>query len=219
MPRSRFADTCARAARIATAGVVAAATLASTPVSAQTVSTDRVAFSNIQAGKGERGFSGRPAPFADTANCVDTSKPLNAWGVGFVQRELTTKLGSDPSVIALGMAEAWTCATPENVRRALNWKSRSATKNGLGIVARHGFSGPVTFLQLDTSLSTNLEPRFILHAPVCVDAGCTESFDVFALHTSASGSYKTDSFVRQMQQVVAFMLQQAGSGPRTGTRR
>jgi exonuclease III len=184
------------------------------PVSAQTLSPVKVAFYNIQGGKGEPGFPGRSQPFVDTANCVDTTKPLNAWGVGFVQRTLTAKLGSDPSVIALGLAEAWICATPENVRRTLNWKSRSETKNGLGIVARHGFAAPVTFLQLDTSLSTNLEPRFILHAAVCVDAACSASFDVFALHTQATGAYRVDSLVRQMQQVVAFMAQKAGSRPR-----
>jgi hypothetical protein len=65
------------------------------PVSAQTLSPVKVAFYNIQGGKGEPGFPGRSQPFVDTANCVDTTKPLNAWGVGFVQRTLTAKLGSD----------------------------------------------------------------------------------------------------------------------------
>jgi exonuclease III len=213
MSRSRFVCTCARASLTACVAIISAALFA-VPGSAQAASTVKVAFFNIQSGKGEAAFAGRTAPFVESLNCTDTAAPLNAWGMGFLQRELTAKLGNDPSVIALGLAEAWFCGSPENVRRALNWKSRSEERNGLAIVARHGFSGPVTFLQLDTSLSTSTEPRHIMHAPVCVDAACSATFDVFAIHTAAGGTYRVESMVRQMEQVVAFTTQHAGHRPR-----
>src|SRR5688572_20623484 len=79
--------------------------------------TVKVAFFNIQSGKGEAGLSGRPVLFSDTQNCTDTTQPMNAWGVGFVQQAMVTALRDDPSVIALGLAEAWICGSPENVRQ------------------------------------------------------------------------------------------------------
>ena len=214
MSRSTSGYLSARALPIARAAVIAAAAVAMFPRSADAASTAKVAFFNIQSGKGEQGFAGRAAPFTESTNCVDTTAPLNAWGVGFIQRELTAKLANDPSVIALGLAEAWICGTPENVRKALNWKAHSGELNGLGIVARHGFAGAVTFFRLDTSLSTNAEPRYILHAPVCLDAACSGTFDVFAIHAYATGPYTADSLVRQMEQAVAFMAQKASTRPR-----
>jgi hypothetical protein len=44
---------------------------------------------------------------------------VNAWGVGIVQRALASGPGSDPSVLAVGLAEAWICGSAENVRRTL----------------------------------------------------------------------------------------------------
>ena len=214
MSRSTSGYLCARVRPIARAAFIAAAVLAAFPLAADAASTAKVAFYNIQSGKGEQGFAGRAAPFIESTNCTDTTAPLNAWGVGFVQRELTAKLANDPSVIALGLAEAWPCATPENVRKALNWKAHTGELNGLGIVARHGFDGTATFFKLDTSLSTNAEPRYIVHARVCLDATCSGSFDVFAIHAYATGPSAADSLVRQMEQAVEFMAQKAGRRPR-----
>jgi hypothetical protein len=53
------------------------------------------------------------------------------------------------------LAEAWRCGSPENVRRLLGWKARSAERNGTVLLARHGFAAPEQWLQLDTSLNTN----------------------------------------------------------------
>jgi hypothetical protein len=78
-----------------------------------------LAFLNIQSGKGEVGLAGRPVLFADTQNCTDLTRPVNAWGVGIVQRALASGPGSDPSVLAVGLAEAWICGSAENVRRTL----------------------------------------------------------------------------------------------------
>ena len=97
--------------------------------------TFKVAFYNIRSGKGIQPLRGRAAPFADSDNCTDQGKPLNAWGVGIVQRELVQRLGQDPATIALGLAEAWHCASPEQVRTALGWKAHTGERNGTGMVA------------------------------------------------------------------------------------
>src|SRR5947207_11224010 len=69
-------------------------------------STIKVAYFNIKSGKGQIGLPGHTVQFADTTNCTDPTKPLNAWGTGKVQQALTSAL-SDPSVIVLGLTEAW----------------------------------------------------------------------------------------------------------------
>jgi hypothetical protein len=113
----------------------------------------KVAFFNIKSGKGQIALSGFPTTFADTINCTDRTQPLNAWGVGAVQAELTAKVGNDPSVVALGLAEAWTCATPAAVKTTLGWAANSTERNGVAVVARYGFAGPEQWTQLDTSLN------------------------------------------------------------------
>ena len=193
---------------------VVTATLALLPAFADAGPTIKLGFFNIQSGKGEQALPGHPTPFVESLNCTDASLPLNAWGVGFVQAELKARLGNDPSVLAIALAEAWFCATPEKVRKELNWAAHSGELNGLGIVARHGFARGVTFFKLDTSLSTNAEPRYIVHAPVCVDATCSDSFDMFAIHAYADGPSAADSMVRQLEQAVAFMDARAGTRPR-----
>ncbi len=73
----------------------------------------KIAFYNIRAGQGIQPLRGHAALFADGVSCADPNKPRNAWGAGVIQRELD-KLKADPQVIAIGLAEAWFCASPEN---------------------------------------------------------------------------------------------------------
>src|SRR5688500_3465260 len=128
----------------------------SQPLSAQASKTTwQVAFYNIQSGKGTPPLRGR-APFADNHNCTDASQPMNAWGAGLIQAELRARL-ADPQVIAIGLAEAWRCGSPENVRRALAWAAATRERNGTALVARYGFAGADEWLQLDTS--RNLNPK------------------------------------------------------------
>ena len=98
----------------------------------------KVAWFNIQSGKGEPGMAGHLVRFSDTANCTDSTQPVNAWAIGMVQEHLTSSIGNDPKVVALGLAESWAsvCASPENVRRVLGWKSKTSERNGVAMVAR-----------------------------------------------------------------------------------
>jgi exonuclease III len=172
----------------------------------------KVAFYNVKSGKGEIALPGAPATFADTSNCADRQLPLNAWGVGAVQRALAT-VKDDPAVVALGVAEAWICATPVAIRGALGWKASSTERNGVALIARYGFAGPEDWTQLDTSLNTTPnDTMWIVRVPVCLDAACAESILISSAHWYASGltsgtppEQTNRSFNRQAQQTVAFL--------------
>src|SRR5437868_15552006 len=72
------------------------------PADAQAASPSsyKLAFFNIQSGKGSVALPGAPSSFVNTMNCTDPSAPINAWGAGVVQRELIAKVGDDPAVVA-----------------------------------------------------------------------------------------------------------------------
>jgi hypothetical protein len=179
-----------------------------------TSGTIKLAFFNIQSGKGEVGLAGRPVLFADTQNCTDTTQPVNAWGIGFVQQALTAPIKDDPSVIALGLAEAWVCGSAENVRRFLGWEAKTETRNGVAVVARYGFAGAEVWQQLDTSLNpTPSDTMWVVRVPVCADAACSRSVLMYAAHWYGTGTYKKTMYDRQAQQTVAFMQQTAGAEP------
>ena len=182
----------------------------------------KLAGFNLQSGRGEPGLPGRPVLFIDNMNCTDPSQPLNAWGAGFVQQHLRAAL-SDPAVVALTVSEAWLCASPNNVRKALGWKANSSERNGTAVVARYGFAGAEDWVQLDTTLNTNpVDTMWVLRVPVCLNAACSVSLDVFSTHWFADASRTlplTDytarlaaSYDRQARQTVEF-LQRRAAGP------
>jgi len=184
---------------------------------AQTSPTFKVAWFNIQSGKGEPALAGHTANFTDTSNCTDLTKPLNGWGTGLVQAHLTQSVGNDPKVVALGLSEAWagTCGSPERVRQVLGWKSKSSEQNGLAMVAKYGFAGPEEWLQLDTTLNPNpVDTMWVLRLPVCLDAACSQSMNMFAAHWYASElQNQVASYDRQATQTVAFMQRAGGTAP------
>jgi endonuclease/exonuclease/phosphatase family metal-dependent hydrolase len=174
--------------------------------------TFKVAFYNIRSGKGIQPLRGHVAPFAETDNCADRSRPVNAWGAGVVQRELVDRLGSDRAVIALGLTEAWHCASPEQVRAALGWKSHTGERNGTALVARYGTSGTPRWVQLDTSQNKNpKDTMWVVGASVCLDASCTKTVDVYATHWAGSGPNGPQVFDKQAADTVTVMS--ASKGP------
>jgi exonuclease III len=164
----------------------------------------QIAFYNIQSGKGAPPLRG-PAPFADNHNCTDTSQPMNAWGTGAVQAELRSSL-ADPRVIALGLAEAWRCGSPENVLRALGWAARTKERNGTALVARYGLAGAEEWIQLDTSRNENpKDTMWVVRAPVCADAACAKSIPVYTTHWFSTGPHKASTAQQQSEDTVKFM--------------
>ena len=186
----------------------------STPASAQPGARVKLAFFNIQSGIGEVGLAGRPVLFADTKNCTDRTKPLNAWGVGLVQQELVKSVKNDPAVIALGLGEAWECARPENVLQVLGWTAKTSSRNGVAVVARYGFAGEETWQQLDTSENPNpADTMWVVRVGVCTDAACSASILMYASHWFANGSNKQAVYDKQAQQTLDFMKATAGTAP------
>ena len=193
------------------------------PVQAAQSPTFKVAYFNVQSGKGTPGLPGRPVHFAATANCTDWSQPMNAWGVGFFQEHLRAAV-ADPQIVALGVSEAWPCATPSALRQTLGWKANSSERNGVALLARHGFAGPEEWVQLDTSLNVNpRDTMWVVKVPVCLDSVCSASIDVFSAHWYAEGDrtgsleqYQATlvaSYSRQASQTVAFLQRAGGSNP------
>ena len=185
--------------------------LASLALAAQTAEPVKVAFYNIRAGQGIQPLRGHAALFADGVNCNDPNKPRNAWGAGLIQRELD-RLAADPQLIAIGLAEAWYCASPENVRAAMGWKQHTRERNGTGLVARYGLRGNPEWQQLDTSQNKSPgDSMWIVRASVCVDPGCARTLDVYAAHWSGTGPQGQQTSDRQAAESVKFMS--ASSGP------
>jgi endonuclease/exonuclease/phosphatase family metal-dependent hydrolase len=180
---------------------------------AAAMATVKVAFWNVMSGKGVDALAGHPTPFSNTPNCTDPTQPMNAWGVGAMQAVLTQTL-SDPSVVALGVAEAWNCATPEKIRKELGWKEQTGEQNGLAIVARYGFAAPAQWQQLDTTLNTNpLDTMWVVRALVCLDAACTQSMPVYAAHWYATSANSAKEFPIQAQQTLGFLNATSGGVP------
>jgi len=172
----------------------------------------KIAFYNIRSGIGSQPLRGRPALFAETVNCNPASGRVNAWGSGVVQAELVKLIKNDPQVLALGLAEAWNCASPKNVREVLGWKADSGEMNGVAIIARHGFSGKPEFLQLDTAANKNpRDTMWIVRGAVCLDSGCAGRIDVYTAHWSGTGAQGRDTFDRQARQSLDFMAKSAAA--------
>jgi hypothetical protein len=181
---------------------------------AQTDGTFKLAYYNIKSGRGQVGLTG-VSTFSDTGNCTDRARPLNAWGTGLVQQHLLASIRNDPAVVALGLGEAWACGSPENVRQVLGWKARSSERNGVAMVAKHGFAGPEEWVQLDTSLTDNpADTKWVLRRDVCLDAGCSQSIPVFVAHWwGSTGPGALATYDRQALQTVEFLERRGGAVP------
>lgn len=170
----------------------------------------KVAFLNMKAGKGQQGLAGHACTFQDTTNCTDSSQPLNAWGVGVVQDELIRAVQNDPEVIAFGLAESWEvlCGSAKQVQTLLGWAARTATHNGIAMVARYGFAGPEQWIQLDTSLNSNpADTMWVVRVPVCIDATCTRSVNVFTTHWYGDSTNRILTLETQAHQTAGFISQ------------
>jgi hypothetical protein len=173
----------------------------------------KVAFWNIQSGKGEPAIAGHTAHFADTSNCTDPSQPMNAWAIDFVQEELRTKIRDDASIIALGLGEAWasTCASPTSVKNVLGWAAATESRNGTAVVARYGFAGTPQWQQL-----TNTDPQetmWVVRTAVYTNASHTQTIDLYTAHWFAS-SGGAATYDQQAQETVNFIQTSSGSGAR-----
>ena len=114
--------------------------------SAASAQTSKLAYWNIESGKGQIALPGYPAAFVDASNGTDPTQPMNAWGAGIVPQELA-KRNADSGIVALGLGEAWLCGGPQRVGRA-RLEIRVTDHNGISSVARYGLTGAVLLKRL-----------------------------------------------------------------------
>jgi len=172
----------------------------------------KVAYWNIQSGKGEPAIAGHTAHFADTQNCTDPSQPMNAWGIDFVQQELRTKIRDDTSIIALGLAESYTaCGNPTNVKNVLGWAAATESRNGTAVVARYGFAETPQWQQLTNTNAQ--ETMWVVRTKVYTNSAHTQTIDLYTTHWFASSDPAT-IYDQQAQETVNFLQTSSGSGAR-----
>jgi hypothetical protein len=103
------------------------------------------------------------------------------------------------------------------VKRALGWPAVAGERNGLGMVARYGFTGPEEWVQLDTSGNvTPADTKWVLRRRICLDAPCSRSIVVHATHWLAFAPNPANSpaiLDKQTQQALDFMAQVPAGEP------
>lgn len=135
----------------------------------------KVATWNIRSGMGIRGFT-TTSWSHETTNCTDQSKPVNAWAVGLPQAQLE-RLAADPAIVAVAFQEAWNCASPAAINAILGFKSASRENEGVALLARYGFAGPIKYERIDAAAN-----RWLTGGDVCVDPMCARTMTMFATH-------------------------------------
>jgi endonuclease/exonuclease/phosphatase family metal-dependent hydrolase len=157
--------------------------------------TFKVATWNIRSGMGIRGFA-TTSWSSDTINCTDTSKPVNAWGIGLPQMELA-RIRADQSIVAFAVQEAWNCGSPTNINSVLGFKDVSREQNGTALLARYGFAAAPTYTKISGE-------DWLVGGPLCLNAVCSVTLPVFSTHWSAPN----DEFGGIAQQTVAALRNQ-----------
>ena len=79
---------------------------------------------------------------------------------------------------------------------------------------------PRNGVQLDTTLNPNpADTMWVLRIPVCLDAACSQSMNMFAAHWYSTGTNKAASYDRQAVQTAAFLQSAGGAAPARSHRR
>jgi endonuclease/exonuclease/phosphatase family metal-dependent hydrolase len=154
--------------------------------------TFKVATWNIRSGMGIRGFA-TTSWNSTTLNCTDSTKPMNAWGMGLPQKELA-RIKADTAIVALAVQEAWNCGSPRQINSILGFKTASREQEGAGLLARYGFAGEPVYHRIDATYN-----RWLVGGRVCLDAGCHASLSMFSTHF---GGASDDDFATQARRVV-----------------
>lgn len=147
--------------------------LAASSLSPGRVDRFKVATWNIRSGMGVNGFT-TTSWSSGTLNCTDRSQPMNAWGVGLPQAELS-RIADDRSIVAVAVQEAWNCGNPTNINSVLGFKDITREQNGTALAARYGFASPPTYTKVATQ-------DWLVGGLVCLDPGCSASVLMFSTH-------------------------------------
>lgn len=160
----------------------------------------KIANWNVRSGMGIAGKS-NPKINSDTTDCtLNASKPGGPfWPAMNVVKD-------DAAVIALGLQEAWACATPEKVRAYLGWKYATPEMNGTALVTRYGLKGKHIMKQIAfKGVEGASEDQWLFGGDVCRDAACSAVVRVYSAHFAAPDD---TGFTAQARNTVAYVTSQ-----------
>jgi hypothetical protein len=174
--------------------IPAAAWLIMSSLLAAAPATFKLATWNVRSGMGIAGFETRHWSHG-TLNCTDRTKPMNAWGIGLPQKELE-RLKADPAIVALAVQESWNCGNAAQLNSVLGFKTIAQGRNGVVLIARHGFSSKPTLHRVGAKYDS-----WIVGGPVCLDAECSAAVPAFSTHWGGSD----EEWPQQAQNVIDFL--------------
>jgi len=159
----------------------------------------RVANWNVRSGMGIAGK--KPHINSDTTDCtLNASKPGGPfWPALDVVKD-------DKEIIALGVQEAWACATPEKMRAYLGWKDATPERNGTALITRHGLRSKHVVEQVAfKGVEGASEDQWVFGGDVCMDAGCQTTVRIYSAHFAAPDDV---GFTAQARNTVAYVTSQ-----------
>jgi len=187
-----------RARVLVVAGMLAAPIVS--PAQPRRDNSFTVANWNVRSGMGIAGTKD-PQIDSNTTDCTrNASKP---GGPFWPAMDI---LKNDSDVIALGVQEAWACATPEKIRAYLGWKQATPERNGTGLIARYGLrakhlSQQVAFSKIEGAS----EDQWIFGGDVCADAECRSTVRIYSAHFTAP---EDEGFVAQARNTLDYVKAQ-----------
>jgi hypothetical protein len=163
----------------------------------------KVASWNVRSGMGIGGK--KPQINHNTPDCrLNASKP----GGPFWPAMDAVK--TDAEVIALGVQEAWGCATPEAMRAYLGWRLATPERNGTGLIARYGLQGRHVVEQIAfKGVEGASEDQWLFGGDVCIDAECRSTVRIYSAHFAAHDDV---GFAAQARNTVAYAKSQPSAG-------
>jgi hypothetical protein len=187
-------------ARVLFVMLMAASAGAALPAEQRQEGTFKVANWNVRSGMGIAGKK-NPQINSDTTDCTqNASKPGGPFWPAL------DAVKKDSGIVALGVQEAWACATPEKMREYLGWKQATPERNGTGLIARYGLrtkhlTEQVAFSKVDGAS----EDQWIFGGDVCLDAACESTVRIYSAHFAAP---EDAGFTAQAKNTIAYVKSQ-----------
>jgi len=172
---------------------------ASSPQEPDALPAFKVANWNVRSGMGIGGK--KPRIDDNTTDCsLNASKP----GGPFWPAMDAVK--NDAAIVALGVQEAWACATPEAIVKYLGWSHATPQQNGTGLIARYGLHGKHVMHQIAfKGVEGASEDQWLFGGDVCLDAACRSTLRLYAAHFTAPDDV---GFAAQARNTLAYVKSQ-----------
>jgi len=160
----------------------------------------KVANWNVRSGMGIAAAT-NPKIDSDTTDCTkNASKPGGPfWPAMNAVKE-------DEGIIALGVQEAWACATPAKILEYLGWHYTTPERNGTALVTRYGMKGAHVREQIAfKGVEKATEDQWLFGGDVCVDKACSATVRIYSAHFASPSD---DGFAAQARNTIEFVKTQ-----------